>query len=379
MDMKTAIGLAQQGATSRETAAVSRRSATRPAQVLLAGRLTALSCFGGADMPMLALARALPDVGVAARFWRPWEDPLAEAGCLHLFGTAEEFLPVVEAARQEGVPVVLSPLAWLADADRPADFPGRQPLRRKVTAWAGYVGRSVCPRWPSRRRQLYRTVDLLLPNSHAEAQQLIRKFQVPSQRVHVVPQGADPRLASADPEPFAARVGSRHFVLYVGSIEPRNNQLGFLLAMRGEDVTIVFLGDPVADCQWYEAECRHTAGPQVHFVAGTAAGDPLRASALAACGCLVVASGVEAPERIALEGGMSGAPLVLFQESPADEYFGHQAIYVEADDLRAVRYGVLAALARKRSASLAEHVRTYFSWSAVAKATREAYGKVLRK
>jgi len=328
---------------------------------------------------MLALARTLPDLGVAARFWRPWEDPLAEAGCLHLFGTAEEFLPVAETARDAGVPVLLSPAACQADADRPPNQPQRQPLRRKVSAWAGYVGRSVCPRWPSRRRRLYHSVDLLLPSSQAEAQQLIRQFQVPGDKVHVVPQGADPRLASADPELFAARVGCRDFVLYVGSIEPRNNQLGFLLAMRGEDVSIVFLGDPVAACPWYEAECRRTAGPWVHFVAGAAPGDPLRASALAACGCLVVASGIEAPERIALEGAMSGTPLVLFQESPADEYFGRQAIYVEAEDLRAVRYGVLAALAHTRSASLAEHVRTYFSWTAVAKATREAYVKVLRK
>ncbi|MGA2064945.1 MAG: glycosyltransferase [Thermoguttaceae bacterium] len=377
--MKIATGLAQQGAASRQAAALSGRPATRPAQVFLAGRLTALSCPAGADMPMLALARALPDLGVAARFWRPWEDSLAEAGCLHLFGTAEEFVPVMEAAQQQGVPVVLTPLAWLADADRPADSPERQPLHRKVSAWAGYVGRSVCPRWPSRRRQLYRGADLLLPNSNAEAQQIIRQFQVPGQRVRVVPQGADPRLASADPELFAARVGCRGFVLYVGSIEPRNNQLGFLLAMRGEERNIVFLGDSLADCKWYDAECRRAAGPHVHFVALPAPGDPLRASAYAACGCLVVASGVEAPERIALEGGMSGAPLVLFQDSPADEYFGHQAVYIEPDDLRAVRNGVLAALARKRSASLAEHLRTYFSWSAVAKATREAYGKVLRK
>jgi glycosyltransferase involved in cell wall biosynthesis len=328
---------------------------------------------------MLALARALPDVGVAARLWRPWEDPLAEASCLHLFGTAEEFLPVVEAARQQHVPVVLSPSARLAEADHADEAARRQPLARKVTAWAGYVGRSFCPRWPSRRRQLYQSVDLLLPNSNAEAQQIIRQYQVPGPRVHVVPHGADMRLALADPEPFAARVGMRDFVLHVGPIEPRNNQLGFLLAMRGEELPIVLLGDTVAGYEWYEAECRRAAGEQVHFVPRIAAGDPLLASAYAGSGCLVVASGVAAPERIALEGGMSGTPLVLFQDSPAYEYFGHQAVYVKPDDLRAIRRGVLAALARKRSPSLAEHVRTYFSWNAVAQVTREAYGRVIRR
>ena len=378
MDMKTAIGLAQQGTTSRETAAGSRRSATRPAQVLLAGRLTALSCLGGADMPMLALARAVQrrcGRAVLAAVGGP-----AGGGRLPALVRHGQGILVGGGSRAAGGHPGGALAAGVAGGRGPAGrFPRAAAAPPQGDRLGGVHGALGLPSLALRRRQLYRTVDLLLPNSHAKAQQLIRQFQVPSQRVHVVPQGADPRLASADPEPFAARVGSQHFVLYVGSIEPRNNQLGFLLAMRDEDVTIVFLGDPVADCQWYEAECGRGAGPQVHFVAGAAAGDPLRASALAACGCLVVASGVEAPERVALEGGMSGTPLVLFQESPADEYFGHQAIYVEADDLRAVRYGVLAALARKRSASLAEHVRTYFSWSAVAKATREAYGKVLRK
>jgi glycosyltransferase involved in cell wall biosynthesis len=334
---------------------------------------------------MLTLARELPNVGVAARLWRPWEDPLTEASCLHLFGTAEEFRPVVEMARQLHIPVVLSPLAWLPEAGQSADPSGRRPLARKMAAWAGHLGQSVYPRWPSPHRQLYQSVDLVLPHSNAEAQQIIRQFRVPGERIRVVPHGADPRLALADPGPFAQRVGERDFVLYVGPIEPRNGQLGFLLAMRDENLPIVFLGGAVAGCEWYEAACRRAAGVpgeagcRVHFAGQIAPGDALRASAYAACGCLVVASGVEAPERIALEGGMSGAPLVLFQDSPADEYFGHQAIYVKPDDLRAVRRGVLAALGRKRSASLAEHIRTYFSWNAMAKITREAYGRVLRK
>jgi len=39
---------------------------------------------------------------------------------------------------------------------------------------------------------------------------------------------------------------------------------------------------------------------------------------------------------------------------------------------------VQAALDQKRSKNLAEHVRTYFSWKAVARALRDAYRQTYR-
>ena len=111
----------------------------------------------------------------------------------------------------------------------------RQPVTRGLAACARLMGRAVCPRWPSWRRRLYEGVDLLLPHSNAEARQLMHYFRVPAAKIQVVPTGADPRLAEADPEPFAQRVGCRDFVLYLGQIEPAKNQLGFLWAMRGTD------------------------------------------------------------------------------------------------------------------------------------------------
>ena len=113
--------------------------------------------------------------------------------------------------------------------------------------------------------------------------------------------------------------------------------------------------------------------------------DALLASAFTACSCLVVGGGVPAGERTALKAGASGTPLVLFEGGGvasaarvASEYFGQQAVYVRPDDVAGIRRGVLAALERKRSKSLADHVCTYFSWSAVARATREAYGRARR-
>ncbi len=371
----------QRAACPLETAALSacrpataERSQARSPNVLLAGKLTALDCPGGGEIQMLALARALPRAGVRARLWRPWEERLEGIDCLHLFGSLPEHLPLVEAAHRRGVPVVLSTIAWFDLADY---WRQPRPALRRLAACARFVARAACPRLPSWRRRLYHAADLLMPNSQAEAEQLIRYFGVPAERIHVVPNGSDARFARPDPEPFVRRFGVRGFVLSVGRIEPRKNQISLLQAMRGTGAAVVVVGDAVPGCKWYEERCRRAAGDEVHFVGRLDHDDPMLAGAFAACGCLALTSWFETPGLAALEAGMSGVPLVLPEGGSAREYFGPMAAYVKPNDLPGIRKSVLDALRRGRSTALAEHVRGSFSWTTAARATREGYQKVI--
>jgi glycosyltransferase involved in cell wall biosynthesis len=322
---------------------------------------------------MAALARALPSVGADARLWRPWEERLAEGDCLHLFGSVPEHLPLVQAARRQGAPVVLSTIAWF---DLASYWREPRPLGKRLGVCARFLARAACPRVPSWRRRLYHAADLLMPNSQAEAEQLIRYFGVPAERIHVVPNGADERFAQADPGPFARRVGTRGFVLCAGRIEPRKNQLKLLRAMRDSGADVVVLGDVVPGYESYAEQCRRAADQRVRFLGRLDHADPLLASAYAACGCLALVSWFETPGLAALEAGMSGVPLVLPEAGCTREYFGQMATYVKPNDLGAIRHAVLAALRRGRSPTLAAHVREHFSWTAAARATWEGYRKV---
>ena len=344
-----------------------------PLKVLLAGKLTAMAAPGGGETQLTALAQTLPSVGVEARLWRPWEDALAEADCLHLLGSVPEHVDVVAAAQRCGVPVVLSTIAWfeLSNVWREP-----RPLWSQLVAGGKFLARAAVPRLPSWRRRLYQMADLLLPNSEAEAEQLQRYFGVSPERIRVVPNGADERFAEASPQPFQRRAGCRNFVLYAGRIEPRKNQLGFLRAMRDTDVPIVVLGDVVPGYEAYRDACRRVAGENVKFIDGIRHDDPLLASAYAACRCLALASWFETPGLVALEAAMQGVPLVLPAGGCAREYFGAWAEYVEPDDLRGIRRQVLAALTQPRRPELARMVRKRFTWKAAALATREAYEKV---
>ncbi|HID78202.1 MAG TPA: glycosyltransferase [Planctomycetaceae bacterium] len=342
-------------------------------KVLMAGGLRSLDAPGGGQVQMYSLLEALRALGVKVRLWRPWEDRLSDVGVIHLFGSHAEHLGLVEAARRQGVPVVLSPIAWFDPLSYWAEPRG---LARRVAGCVGLMLRAVVPGVPSWRRRLYHGVDRLLPNSQAEAEQLMRYFHVPPARIQVVPNGADPRFAEGDPEPFARLVGRRGFVLVPGRIEPRKNQLRLIEAIRRWDFPTVVLGDPVPGHEVYYQRCRRAAGREVQFIGRLDHKDPLLASAYAACGCVALASYYETPGLVALEAGMSGTPLVLPSAGAAPEYFGHFALYVFAWDRRGIERAVQTALARGRSPELAEHVRAHFSWEAAAAATLEAYAAV---
>ncbi len=341
---------------------------------LLAGKLTGLLAPGGGERQLLATARELAEVGVRARLWRPWEEDLSGIDCVHLFGSEREHLTIVRAARRRKLPVVLSPVTWF---DLPSCWREPWPLHRRAVACAKFLLRAAVPTMPSWRRRLYQAVDLLLPNSQAEADQLIRYFRIDPERIRIVPNGAERRFAMADPEPFAAKVGCRDFILYVGRIEPRKNQLGFLRAMQGVVVPIVVLGDAVPGHEDYFDACRRAAGTNVRFVPGIAHDDVLLASAYAACGCLVLASWYETPGLVAIEAAMSGTPLVLPRGGCAREYFGELAAYVSPGDLPGIQRAVLDALAAGRSPQLASLVREHFTWRTAAWATKEAYEQVV--
>ncbi|HVA47243.1 MAG TPA: glycosyltransferase [Pirellulales bacterium] len=342
--------------------------------VLLAGKLTGMTAPGGGETQLRAMAQALPEVGVEARLWRPWEHDFATADCLHLFGSEPEHLTVLQAARQRSIPVVLSPIAWFDLASC-----WREPwsLSQRGLACVKFLVRAAFPALASWRRRLYHSVDLLLPNSQAEADQLIRYFQVPPHRIRIVPNGAERRFSSAEAEPFAAKVGCRDFILYAGRIEPRKNQLTFLRAMEGIVVPIIVLGSVVPEHEAYFEACQRTAGRNVQFIAGLGHDDPLLASAYAACGCLVLTSWYETPGLVALEAAMSGTPLVLPRGGCAREYFGDLAAYVSPGDVDGIRRAVLDALSAGRSPQLASLVREHFTWRTAAWATREAYEYVV--
>ncbi|MCE9606261.1 MAG: glycosyltransferase [Planctomycetia bacterium] len=355
----------------REATAQAAALSTKPFRVRTIGRFDACAAPGGGEVQLMQTTAGLREAGLDARLWRPWEDSLNhDVDLLHFFGSRQDFLPLVEAARRNGKRVALSTIAWFDWRNAWRESAGWLARGR---AAARYAVRAALPGLSSWRRRLYHTADLLLPNSQSEAEQLMRLFEVPAEKIRVVPNGFDERFALADDQAFTRRFGLRDFVLCVGRIEPRKNQLGLIRALRNSGQTLVILGDVVPGHEKYAATCRHEADSNVHFLGALGHNDPLLASAYAACRCLTLVGWYETPGLAALEAAATGTPLVLPRGGCAEEYFGPHAEYVLPHDLKQIHSAVLRAIERPRSAELSRLVADSFTWKQVAVATRAAY------
>jgi len=250
---------------------------------------------------------------------------------------------------------------------------------RRIAATARFLLRRALPRIDSWRRRLYHLADRLLPNSQAEAEQLVRYFQVPRDKIHVVPNAADRQLAFANPRPFRRLVAelrldpTQPIVLCPARIEPRKNQRTLIRALSDTCVSLVLLGDPVVGHEDYFQQCEAEAGPNVRFLPRIPHGDPMLGSALAAADCLTLASWFETPGLAAIEAAMTGTPLVLPTGGCAQEYFGPLARYVKPDRPAAIRRAVFEAIQSGPSSELAAIARDTFCWENTARVTRAAY------
>nr|WP_246523288.1 glycosyltransferase [Neoroseomonas eburnea] len=126
----------------------------------------------------------------------------------------------------------------------------------------------------------------------------------------------------------------RGFVLAVGRIEPRKNQLRLISALAG-GLPLVLLGHE-ADAD-YAAACRATAGAEVIFAGRLPPGSALLASAYAACRIFAHVATAEGAPLVALEAGAAGAPLMLSDHPAHREFLGPFARLVPALDVGAMR------------------------------------------
>jgi glycosyltransferase involved in cell wall biosynthesis len=328
---------------------------------------------GGGEGQLVQTGRHLEEQGVAVRLFSPWTDRLEEARLLHLFGMSREGLELARVARARGLKVVVSPICWFEPRAIAALAPGRVRMACDLARWGLKV---VVPRWPGWRRALLDLADAVLPNSSAEARQLVRLFGTDPSTIHVVPNGVEPRFAEASPERFRSRVDVQDFVLYVGRIEPRKNVLGLIRAVRPMGLPLVVIGDPPPGHEAYAAACRREGGDFTRWVAAVDHDDPFLASAYAAARVFALPSWFETPGLAALEAALAGSAVVVTPYGCTREYFGDRVEYARPDRPEEIRRAVARAWRSGPDPCLARLIGSRYPWSEVAQRTSEVYDKV---
>ncbi len=344
-----------------------------PGSVLFVAGSTAFQSPGGGELQFVQTGKALESLGVDVQPFSHWRHKLSEAGLVHIFGMSREGLEIARFAKALGKPVVLSSIFWI---DPRAMFDDDSPIGRRIAGRVFWSCRASFPWLPSWRKELLEAVDAVLPNTNAEAEQLVRCFGTDPEKIHVTPNGVEPRFAQAPPDLFRALYGEREFVLYVGRIEPRKNVHKLIEATANLGLELVVMGDPPVGRADYAKRCRELGGKSVRWIARVAHDDPILASAYSAARVVALVGWFETPGLAALEGGLAGARLAVTKHGGTQEYFGGHAHYADPADLRSIQGALERAWNAEPSDQLAMRILERFLWSEVARRTLEVYRHV---
>ncbi len=334
---------------------------------------TAFQNIGGGEILLLKTKEHLEKLGVSVKLFDTWTDRLGDFDLLHVFGSVKDALPMMEEAKLAGIKIVLSTICWYSWKSAWGTYGS---WVSRVAAVARHAAKVGLPFIPSERKRMMEIADILIPNSDMEARQLCRYFCVPKDKIRMIPNGTELCFAEAKPDAFVAKYGLKDFVLCVGRIEPRKNQLNLVRALKGTKVQLVIIGKSVSPYKKYYEACLREAGPNVHFLGGLPHGSELLMSAYAACDTFVLPTWLETPGLAALEAGLAGAKVVITREGSTREYFEDLVEYVSPGDPGDIRRKIQKALQSSKTDALRQRIRSFYSWDLIAKQNLDVYKRL---
>ena len=221
-------------------------------------------------------------------------------------------------------------------------------------------------------------VDYLLPQSDAEMANLRQTLGV-QKPFNLVRNGAEIEVfEKATADWFVEKYKIRDFVLTVGLIEPRKNQLMLLHALKNAGVPVVVVGR-FYDAGYYQL-CRRHAPKNTLFIEHLA--HEQLASAFKAARVHALPSWMECASFANVEAALSGCSLVVSDRTSEPEYFGKNAYYCDPASVDSIRQAVQSALQNRaadapKREELHRQFLTQFTWQNAAEQTLRGYEATL--
>lgn len=240
------------------------------------------------------------------------------------------------------------------------------------------------------QRELLEMANLILVQTDAEAKDLKTDFgfndgELQSLALQLVVNGVNREFAKARPDWFVKNFGLEEFILSVGRIEPRKNQLAVIeaaqpLGLRGinpKGLNLVFVGKiswrhPEYALRFLNLVKKHAWVHHIPQIPHEKIG-----SCFAAAKVHVLASWFETTGLVNLEAALAGANVVSSSKR-SREYLLDFAHYCDPGDINSITGAIHGAWKSPPDPKLKEHILKNFTWEIVGRQTLAAY-YLLRK
>lgn len=226
------------------------------------------------------------------------------------------------------------------------------------------------------QKKIVSFVDRLLPNAESEMAAIKQRLSYQENNYDVIYNSIDVHAFDAIIEENNVDK-DENLIVFVGRIDPRKNQIGFLESIYYTGYKVRFIGSPGPNSgQYYERlkDIAHSRG-QVEFVSHlTQEGVFLN---MLEAKVHVLTSWIETPGLVSLEAAYAYCNIVVSDKGSVREYFNDYAFYCDPDSSESIRKAVVEAMSSPFKPSFRELIRNSYSWSKTASDTMDSYNKLV--
>ena len=276
---------------------------------------------GGGEIQLLKYKEYLEKKNVQVDLIDLWNPNFKSYDVFHYFSCISGSSHICNFVKRLGIPVVISSSLWMTKANK-NNYPVEEIKAQLLLA------------------------NKVITNSLVESEQLSSTLGIKIDSFEHVYNGIDP-LFSQDIDPSIFRRYykiNEPFILNVGNIEPRKNQLALAEVAKQLNIKLILIGH-IRDAAYADEIFLMHANTVQHL--GVIPHSELLVSAYKSCEVFCLPSILETPGLAALEAAAAGAKVVITSEGSTYEYFGNSVIYVNPYSNESIKSKIQQALMAK--------------------------------
>jgi glycosyltransferase involved in cell wall biosynthesis len=300
------------------------------ARILITTYPEAFFMPGGGEVEIIEISSTLARLGIFSDIYGPTSLPLKNYDVVFHYSIIPSGIGNLQTAKSFGKKTVLMPALWWSQK------PSEDEINNAI--------------------QFFKLSDHIVFKSNTELDNIKEFVKIDEHKIVICRWGIEPAYGfpTTNPNLFKDKFNLKKFILWVGMIEPRKNQLSAIQALKKLDIPIVFIGD-YRERNYYE-ECIKSSPSSFKFIPFLSPKTEILRAAYNECSTYLELSS-EPAGFSAFEAGLSGANLVLSRGEWATENFGNNVIQVNPYSHSEILDGVIRSLSTPKTNLLSEKIR----------------------
>ncbi|MFD3156130.1 glycosyltransferase family 4 protein [Haloimpatiens sp. FM7330] len=329
-------------------------------KVLLCTREDYLRNFEGDSKQVIKTYEYLKKIGAEVIINRGEISDFSHYDIIHLFdltrvGETYKYYKTAHKCRKN---IIISPIYW--DVKRYYKYRGDL---EKIKLWE---------RSNLYRKEILKGCNLIIANSELEKNILKMEFDV-STPIKVIYNGIEVEDDCIPLYNFRERYKLNNYVVCVGRISPKKNQLALAKACNILGIQLLLIGK-VINGEYFEMCMKYNNVVYLGFMNSYNIYNAYRFAKVHA-----LVSFVEKPGMSSLEAGACGCNIVSTQEGCCKEYFKDMAVYCDPYDEKSILNAVKNSFSRKKNSILKKYIEENYNINTSINKIYKNYEQVLKK